>query len=66
MSGRMVNSRVSVTEETRDELKDFANGLGVTYDEAIKLLLGMVRQGNEELIVSGRRLRTSIKKSSKE
>lgn len=58
----MVNSRVSVTEETRDELKDFANGLGATYDETIKFLLDMIRAGDEDNLLAGRRLRSELDK----
>lgn len=37
--GRVMNSRISATEDTRDRLRDFANGLGATYEGALIFLM---------------------------
>lgn len=55
--GRMVNSRISVTEETRDRIKDFANGVGGTYDSALNFLLDYIQESSEDALLAGRRLR---------
>lgn len=57
MGGRMVNSRIPVTEETRDELREFVNGLGTTYDDAILFLLDTVKKEGEDALLAGHRLR---------
>lgn len=58
---RNVTSRVSVTEETRDRLKDFASGLGETYEVAINFLLDGVSEPGESPIAAGYRLREQIR-----
>jgi hypothetical protein len=60
MSGRVVNSRVSVTEETRKRLRDFANGMGVTYEEAVIFLLDNVMHPGEDDLLAGRRVRGEL------
>jgi len=49
--------RVPVTPEIHTELQDFAYGLGVTFDDAIRVLLLEVAD-NEDRLSVGRRLRT--------
>lgn len=55
--GRKMTSRVPVTPETHTELQDFAYGLGVTFDDAIRVLLLEVAD-NEDRLSVGRRLRS--------
>ena len=57
----MTTSRVSVTEETRDRLREFCKGLGVEYDEAVNFLLDRIIAQRDPLI-AGRELRDKYKK----
>jgi len=58
---RAVSSRVSVTEETRDRLKDFVSGIGETYEVAINFLLDEISEQDESAIGAGFRLRERVK-----
>lgn len=35
-----MNARIPVTKEVRDLVRDYANGMGITYDEAIAYVFG--------------------------
>lgn len=35
-----MNARIPVTNEIRDLVRDYANGMGITYDEAIAYVFG--------------------------
>lgn len=54
-------SRVSVTPTAHEELKDFKNGLGADFSEAILFLLEQVKHPNESSISAGKRLRDNFK-----
>lgn len=51
--------RINVTEETRDRLRDFADGAGITYDDAINFLLDKYA-GHFEVWQAGRENRDAI------
>lgn len=53
----MTTARVSVTEQTRDELRDFTNGLNGDYHEAIKFLMKKLAGNGEDPMVLGRKFR---------
>jgi hypothetical protein len=53
-------ARIAVTKSTHQRLRDFSHGLGVSQDDAIKILLEMVRKPNEDELLCGRRLRSKI------
>ena len=38
--GRKMNARIPCTSEVRDLVRDYANGMGITYDEAIAYVFG--------------------------
>jgi hypothetical protein len=54
--------RIPVTGETMDRLRDFAAGLGSTYDEAIQVLLAVAKEPDEHEFVAGKRLRDRVPK----
>lgn len=57
----MTTARVSVKVTTRDRLREFANGLGVEYDEAVNFLLdAMINQ--KDPLLGGRELRERFKR----
>lgn len=62
----MVNSRVPVTEETRNDLRQFAGGLDMTYDDAIRFLLKRSLREGEDFMLAGHRLREEAKQIMKE
>lgn len=61
---RQVTSRVPVTPQTLDELKEFRNGLGGSYDDAIKMLLMLARGNETDLYIAGRNMRTADTKET--
>lgn len=52
--------RIAVTPTTFENVKDFTNGLSVTYDEALDFLLRSVMQPDEDALMAGRRLRSEF------
>ena len=52
-----VTKRIPLTPTANQRIKDFADGLGERYAEAIELLLDMVEQEHESDFEAGRRLR---------
>lgn len=64
--GRQMTDRVPVMKDTREELRDFAKGLGVTYDTAIRFLLRTIREENEAAFMAGHRLRFEVPDDLKE
>lgn len=54
-----MNSRISVTEETRDKFRDFVHGLGMQYDEAIRFMMDTLSDGEMNPLLAGGKLRTS-------
>lgn len=54
--------RIPLTDETMEQLRDFAAGLGSTYDEAIQVLLAIAKEPDEHEFVAGKRLRDRIPK----
>lgn len=64
--GRMVESRISVTKDTRNRFREFANGLGVEYDEAINFVLDYLAEDSEDALLLGRRLRDKLRKTNQE
>jgi hypothetical protein len=56
--GRKMTKRIPLTDITQADMRDFAQGLGVTYDEAIQFLLSrIVDRRSEDLMIMGRLLR---------
>lgn len=53
----MTTARVSVTEKTRDELRDFTNGLSGDYHEAIKFLMKKLAGDVDDPLALGRKFR---------
>jgi hypothetical protein len=54
---RQVTSRVPVTPETLERLKEFRNGLDGSYDDAINRLLDLASNGQADLYIVGRNMR---------
>lgn len=52
-----VTDRVPCTPETKVKLRDFSNGLGLTYDEALNFMMREFMQGDEAQMLAGFRLR---------
>jgi len=44
MSKEVASNRIAVTPDTHKRLKDFSNGLGVSQDKAINILLNLALQ----------------------
>ena len=59
--GRMMNGRVAVKITTLDRIRDLANGMNVTHDEAINLALDNFIPQGEDPLLFGRKLRKSGK-----
>ena len=59
MNNPELNHRIPVTEATRDRLRDFSFGAGVTYDEAVNFLLDAYGKGRDDL-TAGREDREAI------
>jgi len=57
MSGTRVNKRIPVTDDTLNRLRDFSNGLGTTYDDAINFLIDQISDDGETAKRTGHRLR---------
>ena len=58
MSKGIASKRIPLTDSTWEALRDFTNGLGTTYDEAVQLLLNAVVKHGENPLMAGHRLRT--------
>lgn len=56
-SVELATSRVPVTPTVHNRLREFRNGLNVSYSEAIALLLDLVLTEQEDDYMAGRRLR---------
>ena len=54
---RRVNKRIPVADDTIHRLRDFADGLGATYDDAINFLIDMATDEDENPKLAGHRLR---------
>lgn len=54
---RRVNKRIPVADDTLQRLRDFADGLGSTYDEAINFLIDLAADEDENPKLAGHRLR---------
>lgn len=52
-----VTKRIPLTPTANQRIKDFADGLGERYAEAIELLLDLAKEENESDFDAGRRLR---------
>lgn len=52
-----VSKRIPLTPSANQRIKDFADGLGERYAEAIELLLDSIKEPNESDFEAGRRLR---------
>lgn len=52
-----MTSRIPCTPETQKSVKDFANGLGMTYDDALRFMLNNLLEAHEEPLIAGYRLR---------
>jgi hypothetical protein len=52
-----VTDRIPCTPETKVKLRDFANGLGLTYDEALNFMMHEFMQGETAEMLAGFRLR---------
>lgn len=57
MTDRRLSKRVPVTDETLKRLRDFADGLGTTYDESINFLIDYASEQQENAKRTGHRLR---------
>lgn len=40
--GRQMNQRIAVTQATKDRVNAFRNGAGLTYDDALNLMLDVL------------------------
>jgi len=58
--------RIAVTPTTFENVKDFTNGLSVTYDEALEFLLRSVMKPGEDAIMTGRRLRDTFNRGKQQ
>jgi hypothetical protein len=54
---REMTERVAISETTKEKLKEFKDGAGVSFDEAIAMLLELATLEGEDLKGSGLLLR---------
>ena len=59
--GPKMDARISVTRMTRDEFRDFCDGMGMEYDDAVQFIMDFFQQGDEDRLLSGHRLRDKVK-----
>jgi hypothetical protein len=57
----IASKRIALTPTTFDQLRDFSRGLGMQYDDAIQVLLGMAAHPGEDMLIAGRRLRSGLR-----
>lgn len=57
---QIASSRVPVTPDTHEALREFRSGLNVSFDEAITLLLQLSRLPGEDNFAAGKRLREQL------
>lgn len=50
-------SGIPVNRQMRDQIRDFSNGLNLTYNETLSYLLSLALNDNESAIHAGFRLR---------
>lgn len=55
---------IKIRPSTQVRIRDFADGLGATYDRMVNFLLDEIKQGKEDDIDAGVRLRMKYKASA--
>lgn len=56
---REMTERVAISKEVKDRLTEFKEGVGLTYDETIELMLELIQQEGKSLRMSGVLIRTA-------
>lgn len=46
--GRQMNERIAITEETKERVHAFRQGAGLTYDEALTLMLDILTDNGKD------------------
>lgn len=60
-NGRKMTKKFAVDEEAFERIKEFKDGLGANYAEAIKLLLDIALEDGESEFSAGHRLRAKLR-----
>lgn len=58
--GETTTRRIPLTPSTLDRFREFCNGMKVSYDEAINILLDQFVEPDEKEILAGLRLRGKL------
>lgn len=61
-NGRTMTSRIPVSPDTHQDMKDFCNGLRATFDDTIQFLLAQHVRGGEDPVIAGSRLREEFER----
>lgn len=64
--GRMMNGRVAVRQSTLDRIRDLANGMRITQDEAINMALDRFIPQDEDAYQFGKRLLEEQRKGERQ
>lgn len=62
MSDERANSRLPITPANHERMKEFKNGLGSDFDQAIRLLLSLAVKPGEDEYSAGKRLKSTLRK----
>ena len=52
---------IKIKPETQEKLRDFAHGLGTTYDHALTYMLSKLLEADENAMLAGMRMRDDFK-----
>jgi hypothetical protein len=55
-----MTSRIPCTPEVQHFMKEYANGLGVTYDEALRFLVRDIHDTGKDPLIAGREQRDAL------
>jgi hypothetical protein len=55
-----MTSRIPCTPEVQHFMKEYANGLGVTYDEALRFLVRDIHDTGKDPLIAGRAQRDAL------
>ncbi len=59
------SSRLPLTPKSHERMKEFRNGLGGSFDEAIEVLLDSALKSGEDEYSAGKRLKSRLEKLKK-
>lgn len=65
MSDEKASGRLPITPTNHERIKEFRNGLGSDFDQAVELLLSLALKPGEDEYSAGKRLKPQLKKLKK-